>query len=176
MIVDWSDLEGYVDRLGDRGEAIIGHHFHRATDEAGVAVQRAALGNLAQPSAGRRQQFNRDGKLREAVSAGTHGRGQGVGRQVSIGAPISYAAPVEFGSTYAGSVPPRARLALWAKRKLGKSQREADGWAFKFQERLRGESIRPHPFLFPALDQSMDSIDRIYSHEHSAAVAALGRL
>jgi len=176
VIIDWSDLENYVDKLGSRGEAVIGHHFHRAVDKAGIEIQRAAIANLAQASGGRGLQFNRTGKLRQAVAAGIEGRGQGIGRQVSIGAPISYAAPVEFGSSYGSKVPPRSRLALWAKRKLGKGKRDAEVWAFHMQERVRRQGIKPHPFLFPALDDSMDSIDRIFSHEHSAAVAALAAL
>ena len=176
MIIDWSDLEGYVDKLDARGEGVIGHHFHRAVDSAGIEIQRAAIANLARSSAGRGKQFNRTGKLRQAVAAGVEGRGQGLGRQVSIGAPISYAAPVEFGSSYGSKVPPRSRLALWAKRKLGKSGRDAEVWAYHMQERVRRQGIKPHPFMFPALDDSMDSIDRIFSHEHSAAVAALAAL
>ena len=44
------------------------------------------------------------------------------------------------------------------------------------QERVRRDGIKAHPFLFPALDQSMDSIDRIYSHEHGEAVKELAKL
>ena len=176
MIIDWSDLEGYVDKLDARGETIIASRFHTAVDKAGIEVQRAALANLARASAGRGKQFNRTGKLRQAVAAGVEGRGVGLGRQVSIGAPISYAAPVEFGSAYGSKVPPRSRLALWAKRKLGLSKRDAEVWGFQMQQRVRKEGVKPHPFMFPALDDSMDPIDRIFAHEHSAAVAALAAL
>jgi len=175
-LVDWSDLAGYVERLGEKAEFVIGRHFHRATDLAGVEVQRAVVANLGRASGGRRHQFNRTGKLGQAVSAGVQGRGHGLGRQVQIGAPISYATPVEFGSNYGAAVPPRARLALWARRKLSLSERDSQVWAFHMQERVRREGIKPHPFMHPALDQAMDGIDRIYSNEHSLAVAKLATL
>jgi len=67
--------------------------------------------------------------------------------------PVNYAENIEYGRL-AGTMPPVEPLKKWARRKLGLSEKEANGVAWAIAKTIQKRGIQPSPFLQPAIMQA----------------------
>lgn len=87
----------------------------------------------------------------------------------------AYAIPVEYGTgPHPVSRAGRASLALWAQRKLGLNEKEAQAAAFLIARKIRRQGTRAQPFMGPALEENLSEIQRHLDALGIEIVRALG--
>ncbi len=86
---------------------------------------------------------------------------------IRVGADAKYAPFVEYGRG-AGRMPPVAPIERWAQTKLG-----ARGAGFAIARKIARRGTKPQPYFFPAVEQSLAEIKRVFEQSIAKFVKAL---
>ena len=100
--------------------------------------------------------------------------GPGMIRKASkeFGDPANYGFFVEFGRR-PGGIPPRAPIKAWTRKVLGLSGADLNRVSRAIQVKISKAGVPPNPYLVPALNSSIDGINRAFNREIERAVAEI---
>lgn len=145
-----------VSRSFKLSSKMLGDALHDTIETASKLIKQRARRKAGSPP------IVNTGELARGIDYRMIGRGQ-----ARVGADTKYSQWVEYGRK-PGKRPPVAPIERWAKTKLGQS-----GLGFVIARKIGRKGTKAQPYFFPAVDDSIDDLERIFN---SAIDQALRKL